>query len=171
MAELIRNGWRAALAVAALSALAACSQHQTAASAPGPAGERYIVRLRSVPELKPVAATITSRDMAEARARIAGTLVRLNVKEGDLVHRGEVIAVVADARIGFETEAYDAQIQSAAAQNLNAQAELARTAAEIQIPLAKVQQQMRSDEARAALRNKIREDKALAFLTTEAKLN
>ena len=50
------------------------------------------------------------------------------------------------------------------------QAELARTATELEMPLAKVQQQMRSNEARAALKNKIREDKALAFLTSEAKL-
>jgi trigger factor len=51
------------------------------------------------------------------------------------------------------------------------QAEIARTASELNMPLAKVQQQMRGGEARIALSNKIREDKALAFLTSEAKLN
>ena len=51
------------------------------------------------------------------------------------------------------------------------QAELARTATELNMPLAKVQQQMRGGDSRAALSNKIREDKALAFLTSEAKLN
>ena len=50
------------------------------------------------------------------------------------------------------------------------QAELARTSTELGVPLAKVQQQMRGDEGRAALRGKIREDKALALLTSEAKL-
>jgi trigger factor len=50
------------------------------------------------------------------------------------------------------------------------QAEIAKTASELNVPLAKVQQQMRSGEARAALRNKIREEKALAFLTSEANL-
>jgi len=49
--------------------------------------------------------------------------------------------------------------------------EIAKTASELNLPLAKVQQQMRSDESRLALRNRIREDKALAFLTSEAKLN
>jgi hypothetical protein len=34
-----------------------------------------------------------------------------------------------------------------------------------------VQLQLRGDDARLALRNRIREDKALAFLTSEAKLN
>jgi trigger factor len=51
------------------------------------------------------------------------------------------------------------------------QAELTRTATELEMPLAKVQQQMRGEEAQRALRSKIREDKALAFLTSEAKLN
>ena len=50
------------------------------------------------------------------------------------------------------------------------QAEIARTASELDVPLAKVQQQMRGGDSRAALRNKVREDKALAFLTSEAKL-
>ena len=51
------------------------------------------------------------------------------------------------------------------------QAEIARTAAELELPLAKVQQQMRGGDAKGALSTKIREDKALAFLTSEAKLN
>ncbi len=51
------------------------------------------------------------------------------------------------------------------------QAEIAKTAAEHHIPLAEVQREMRGDEPRAALRNKMREDKALAFLTSEAKLS
>ncbi|HEX9287939.1 MAG TPA: trigger factor [Anaeromyxobacteraceae bacterium] len=50
------------------------------------------------------------------------------------------------------------------------QAEIARTAGDLDVPLAKVQQQMRGGDARAALSNRIREDKALALLTSEAKL-
>ena len=50
------------------------------------------------------------------------------------------------------------------------QAELARTAAEMKMPLSQVQAQMRGAEARAALRNRLREDKALAFLTSQARL-
>ncbi len=121
--------WTVALiAACGLLASAACGERsQTAAPAPAVAGERLVVRLTQTPELKPVAATVTTRDQAEARARIAGTLVRLNVKEGDVVRRGQVIAVVSDPRIGLETHAYDAQVGAAAAQNVNAQAELART--------------------------------------------
>ncbi len=48
------------------------------------------------------------------------------------------------------------------------QAEVARLADEFGTPLAKVQQQMRGKEAREALKNKIREDKALALLSSAA---
>jgi trigger factor len=48
------------------------------------------------------------------------------------------------------------------------QAEAARIADEIGAPLAKVQQQMRGKEAREALKNRVREDKALALMTSAA---
>ena len=48
------------------------------------------------------------------------------------------------------------------------QAEVARIAEELGMPLAKVQQQTRSKETREALRNRIREDKALALLSSAA---
>jgi trigger factor len=50
------------------------------------------------------------------------------------------------------------------------ESEIAKTAAELNLPLAKVQLQMQSGESRLSLRNRIREDKALALLTSEAKL-
>jgi len=50
------------------------------------------------------------------------------------------------------------------------EAEIARLAAEMGVPPAKLQAQVRSGEARAALRSKLREDKALAFLTSAANL-
>jgi len=48
------------------------------------------------------------------------------------------------------------------------QAEVARIADELGMPLAKVQQQTRGKETREALRNRIREDKALALLSAAA---
>jgi trigger factor len=48
------------------------------------------------------------------------------------------------------------------------QAEVTRIAGELGMPLAKAQQQMRGKEAREALRMKIREDKALAVLSSAA---
>jgi trigger factor len=48
------------------------------------------------------------------------------------------------------------------------QAEVTRMAAELKVAIARVEQQVRGAEARAALRNRIREDKALAFLSSAA---
>jgi trigger factor len=47
-------------------------------------------------------------------------------------------------------------------------AEVARVAEELGVPLQKAQQQMRGRDAHAALKNKVREDKALAVLTQAA---
>ena len=46
--------------------------------------------------------------------------------------------------------------------------EIARIADEMGVPLQKLQQQTRSKETREALRNRIREDKALALLSSAA---
>jgi trigger factor len=51
------------------------------------------------------------------------------------------------------------------------QAEVARIADEMGIPLAKVQQQTRGTETQDALRNKLREEKALALLTSAATIS
>jgi trigger factor len=48
------------------------------------------------------------------------------------------------------------------------QAEVARMAEELGVPVQKAQQQMRGKEARAALENRVREEKALALLTQAA---
>jgi trigger factor len=48
------------------------------------------------------------------------------------------------------------------------QAEVTRIAGELGIPLVKAQQQMRGKDAREALRIKVREDKALAVVSSAA---
>jgi len=50
------------------------------------------------------------------------------------------------------------------------QAEAARIAEELGAPLAKVQQQIRGKDAREALKNRVREDKALALLSSTANI-
>jgi RND family efflux transporter MFP subunit len=125
---MIRRLHFQSLAAAACLALAACGGEPS--SAPKPAsvgGERFTVRLQQITDLKPVAATVTTKRMADARARIGGTLVRLTVKEGDLVRQGQAIGAVVDERIGLETRAYDAQVGAAQAEYARAQSDLART--------------------------------------------
>jgi RND family efflux transporter MFP subunit len=109
-------------------ALSACGETPRA-TAPTPpaavAGERLTVEVVQAPDLKPVAATVTTKRMGEARARIGGTLTKLLVKEGDVVREGQLLAVVSDARLQLETRSYIAQ--TAAAQAL-----AGRTAADLQ---------------------------------------
>ena len=110
--------------------LGACGGEKVAtkpAVALAPVADRLTVRASVVDDLKPAPATLTTRDMAEARARISGTVSRLLVREGDVVRQGQVIATIHDERIGLQTSAYDAQVAAAAAQAAQAQADLART--------------------------------------------
>jgi len=115
--------------IAVLAAgLAACGP-KPAAPAPvsAPAGQRFTVSLRALAEMKPVAGEITTRDTAEARARIGGTLTRLLVREGAVVRAGQTIGMVTDARLGLETSAYDALVSAASGEAVRAEADLKRT--------------------------------------------
>lgn len=117
----------AGLAVAPL-ALSACGSEPQEAQAPtvAAARERLTLQPRRIADLKPVAAIVTTRDMGEARARIGGTLTKLAVREGDTVRKGQLIGVVTDQRLTFETGAYEAQASAAAAEAARAKADLAR---------------------------------------------
>jgi RND family efflux transporter MFP subunit len=116
-------------ALGAAMLLSACGE----AKAPPPVAQtaptagRLTVQTQTVADLKPVAATLTSRDMAEARARISGVLVSFTVKEGDMVRQGQVIGRVKDDRLALQTGAFDAQVSAAAAEAARAQADLGRT--------------------------------------------
>jgi RND family efflux transporter MFP subunit len=117
------------LAMAAAALLAACGPAPPAkpTAEAAPAAGRLTLRPQAIPDLKPVPATLTTRDMADVRARLQGVLTRLTVRAGDTVRRGQVIGFVRDDQIGLQTGAYDAQVQAAAAQATRAQADLART--------------------------------------------
>jgi RND family efflux transporter MFP subunit len=92
-----------------------------------PAVGRLTVAYSTVADIKPVSATLTTRDMGEARSRISGVLVSLRVKEGDLVRHGQLIATVRDDRLALVTASYDAQVAAAAADAARAQGDLTRT--------------------------------------------
>jgi RND family efflux transporter MFP subunit len=121
---------RLVLAAASAALLSACSTEaertdKTAQVAAG--AERLIVHRTMIEDLRPTPALAVAKDEAEARARIGGVLARLNVKEGDHVRKGQVLAVIEDARLGLQTSAYDAGAAAAEAEALRARADLART--------------------------------------------
>lgn len=115
-----------ALGVALL--LAACGEARAPepAAARAPAAGRLTLAYSTVADIKPVSATLTTRQMGEARSRISGILVSQLVKEGDMVRRGQVIATVKDDRLALVTAAYDAQVAAAAADAARAQGDLTR---------------------------------------------
>jgi RND family efflux transporter MFP subunit len=108
---------------------AACAERGEPSPAPkavAPAGDTLTLTATTVDDYKPVAAAVTTRNMAEARARIGGTLSALLVREGDYVQKGQLIAQVSDQRLDLETTGYEAQAAAAAAEAARADADLAR---------------------------------------------
>ena len=57
----------------------------------------------TVTEWKAVYGRIEARSRIPARARLGGTLVSLDVGEGDVVTAGQVLAQVVDAKIDYPT--------------------------------------------------------------------
>ena len=85
-----------------------------------------VVQPVTVPEWKAVYGRVEARDTLAARARVGGTLVSLDVSEGDTVKGGQRIAVVRDDKVDFQVSALDAQLKALVAQLQNAEAELVR---------------------------------------------
>ena len=116
------------LAAAALFSLSACGSGDDAEqpAAELPAGEKLRLVPAPVADMKAVGAEISTRDQAEALARIPGTLVSLSVREGDMVAKGQRIGMIVDSRLGYETSAYGAQVAAAQAEAARARADLSR---------------------------------------------
>lgn len=112
----------------ALLALSACGSEpaQEQRSAALPAGEALRLAQSNIADMKAVGAEIATRDQAEALARIPGTLTSLSVRAGDMVAKGQRIGMIVDARLGYETSAYSAQVAAAQAEAARANGDLAR---------------------------------------------
>lgn len=115
------------LTLTLVAALAACAKPERApAQAAAQPVDRLVVRERNAPDYKTVSAVLTSRDVGDARARIGGTLTRLLVREGDLVRRGQVVAVISDQRLALEAQAGAADVAAAEATAERARGDLRR---------------------------------------------
>lgn len=135
---------------AALVFVASCGRPHEANTAvdAAPANDgRLVIRAEDVPDQKPVVAVLTNRDAGAARARIGGSLIKLSVREGDVVKKGDVIAVVADERRNFEARAGASAATAAEARATQAHTELARIE---ELFKSGVYAQARLDDARAA---------------------
>lgn len=86
------------------------------AAPPAPPPKTYLVAPVMVADEKAVFATVQSANVVPARARIAGTIVELKVRQGDQVQEGQVIATVSDKKLGLQASSYSAQVAAAQAQ-------------------------------------------------------
>jgi RND family efflux transporter MFP subunit len=90
------------------------------------ASEEYLVSPVTVPVMKSVFGQVRSRDLVPARARIGGTLIEINVEEGDQVEAGQIIAQVVDDKLDLQLRALAANRQAVTAQLDNATTNLER---------------------------------------------
>ncbi len=89
------------------------------------AGE-FPVQVEVKTDFKAVFGRVESRDLVQARARIGGTIVSLDVEEGSSARAGAVIARVVDDKLALHMGALDARLKELEAEKQNASAELAR---------------------------------------------
>ena len=111
-------------------------------------GETLTVALRPVADEKAVFATVESISVVPARGRIGGTVVQLNVREGDPVTSGQAIATIGDDKLALQMKSLDAQIDALQAQASQAQIDFTRIEGLVErgtLP------RIRLDEARTAL--------------------
>ena len=90
------------------------------------AQDAHLAQMVTVAEWKAVYGRIEARDRIPARARLGGTLVRLDVTEGDQVTAGQPLARIVDEKLDFQLAALDAQSHVIGSQLANARTELTR---------------------------------------------
>ncbi len=97
------------------------------AQVPPPAA--FTVALAPLADEKAVFATVESRNVVPARARIGGTVLELAVDDGDEVTEGQRIAVIGDDKLRLQLRALEAQIAGLTSQLEQARADFARMGA------------------------------------------
>ncbi len=95
------------------------------ATAPVMAGE-FTIAPEQIDDRKAVLATVEPVRQLVARARIGGTVMNLNVREGDAVETGRQIAVVTDQKLVLQLQALEQRIRSLEAQRDQARVDYER---------------------------------------------
>jgi len=88
--------------------------------------DSFTVQSGPILDQKAVFATVESVRVVPARVRTGGTIVRLNIREGDAVEKGQVVAAIADQKLDLQITALDAQIAGLKSQLAKAEADLSR---------------------------------------------
>ena len=157
------------IALAAL--LVACSpsggQPQGKRGEPPPVSVAPVTQ-RTVQEFDEFSARIEAVDTVDIRSRVAGTLEKMNFREGQRVSRGDVLFTI-DPR-PFAAELARTQAQLASAQTLADQSKSEAARAEKLLPLQAISAQ-ELDQLRAAARNGEANIKAAQAAVQTAQLN
>ncbi|MEE9346783.1 MAG: efflux RND transporter periplasmic adaptor subunit [Robiginitomaculum sp.] len=88
--------------------------------------QNVTVHEQVITDFRPVVARLEASDSAMARARISGIVTRLNIDEGDVVKKGQVLAIVRDEGINPQIAAINARIAGIENQLAQYQSELDR---------------------------------------------
>lgn len=91
-----------------------------------PAAAQQAVTRQQVDDRKAVIATVEPVRELLARARIAGTIAALAVREGDQVAAGDRVALVVDPKLALQIQALDSRMQAQSAAREQAQIDLGR---------------------------------------------
>jgi RND family efflux transporter MFP subunit len=117
------------LACAAIVALTACKRAADSEPAPGPKAVRCAdVQSATVKEMLEVRGTVAPPPDREAQvaSQVVGRLLRVEVREGDEVNAGQIVARIDDAALVDAAHQADAARARARAEHDNAQTSLAR---------------------------------------------
>ena len=122
----------------------------------------FIVKATSIPEMKAVFGQVESRIVIPARARIGGSIREIRISQGDVVKKGEAVAVVVDDKLALQLLALDARIEALDSQLVYARTELERakqlraagTGTQTRLDQAKTQFEVASKQVTAAKADK-----------------
>ncbi len=126
---------RLILAISTLALLSACSSTKPVSAAPEYVSGVQVgsVESKSIPEISESVGTVHAAESAQASAQMMGTILAINVHEGDRVRRGQILVVLDDAqpRAGLERSqaamhAADHEAQAADSEYALAQSTLKR---------------------------------------------
>lgn len=140
--------------LAMLAALCAGCRDQPPAQPPGGAGPPQVlvapVMERKVEEFEEFSARLAAVEQVEVRARVAGTLEKVHFRDGQPVHKDELLFTIDPRPFAAEVARSAASVSSARSQAQLARAQLAR--AEQLLPMHAISEQ-EADERRAAAAN------------------
>lgn len=147
------------LSFAALLMLEGCASNTQAAPPPPPEVQTVDVQQKDVPIYGEWVAILDGYVNADIRPQVSGYLMKQNYREGSVVHKGDVLFEI-------DPRPFDAALQQAKGQQAQAEAQLGKTALDVQrdTPLAK-----QSAIPQAQLDNDIQANAAATAIVDAAK--